>query len=320
MTANARIRRERLLQIYSKNLSFYRPDFENKFLCPICLDEFSDPSKLARAHVIPDSVGGKHTTLVCIRCDSVAGSRYDRHLATEKEYFDDLKTSSATYVVFQPKRNKGIRVVADLSGMRDPKPHMDFSPPLRTSQETWREFFSEEGPGDTLEFLLEFPPKPLAQTIDWKKRNLSLIYASYLMMFYQFGYEYVLSENAEFIRQAISDESMSIDFRNAINRVVWGTMGKPFSLPSFGVSRLSKDLCFMSTLVPFDNKSGYTVQLPGFGAKGKAAYDTLLQMNHGTVTFDTKIIPNDIFCKFLDDPTKKNIGQQVFNKISVLPI
>jgi hypothetical protein len=242
MGTNAKFRRKNF-SIYSKNLSFYRPGLMDKFLCPVCLNEFSDPSSLARAHVIPDSVGSKHRTLVCSRCDSIAGSKYDRHLAKEKEYFDDLKKPSATYVVFQPKRNKGIKVVADLAGMRDLNPHMDFSSPSRTKPNVWGDYFSKEGPGDTLEFSLEFSSEITPQTIDVKKRNLSLIYASFLMMFYQFGYEYVLSENADYIRQAIIDESMSIDFRNAIDYVKWGAMSKPFFLPSLAVTRISKDLC-----------------------------------------------------------------------------
>lgn len=315
MTANAKIR-SKLFPIYSKNLSFYRPELAGKFLCPVCLNDFSDSLRLALAHVIPESIGGKITTLVCSKCDSIVGHKYDKHLAREKEYFDDLKDPTSTYFLFQPTRNKGIKVVADFSGMHEPNPHMDFSVPSKTPLDTWRKYFSENGPGNTLEFSLE----SASQAIDLRKRNLSIIYASFLMMFYQFGYEYILSEGGNYIRQAIIDESLPINFRNAINYMEWDVMSEPFSLPTLAVTRMSKDLCFMTVLIPFDNKSGYVVQLPGFGAKGKTTYENFLQITHPTYTPDIKVMPNNIFYKLLDNPSGKNVGDIIYKQIVGLPL
>lgn len=305
---NSMIRRK-LFRNYSKNLSLYRPELVGRFLCPICLEEFSDPSQIALAHVIPDAMGGRLTTLSCNRCDSEIGHKYNRHLVKEKEHFDDFEKPSQAYVTFQPKGNRGIKVIADLAGLREPRPHIKCYPTSKMPKEIYRDYFSESGPGNALEFSLGFS----RESIDLRKRNLSLIHSSFLMMFYQFGYEYILSECADYMREAIIGKNKFINFKNAINFINWGSISKPFSLPTMAVTKISTNLFFLSTLIPFNNELGYIVHLPCFGNGGVTAYENLLHTD--TYHCDTKIIPNNILCKNLNKSEARGLGNQIVDEI-----
>lgn len=315
--------RKKLFSIYSKNLSFYRPNLQDKFLCPVCQDIFSQedlqPEKLviALAHVVPESIGGKLLTLVCGRCDNTEGHEHDIHLATEKKFFDEKKQNKTEiYGFFKPEECRGINIMIDFAGMREPHPHMSIFNPPGIPLAVWRSYVQQldHTPGEH-KFSLEFK----GPALDLEKRNRSLIYAAFLMMFYQFGYEYVLSENGNYLRQVIAGELQSPDFKNAIQFLKWGQMREPFSLPTFAVTRISTDVSFISTLIPFDKESGYIVHLPGFGANGRESYENLLKGTSEISKFDGKIVPYDILPKHLNDPNTKNIGKQLYEKIKALP-
>ena len=60
---NSMIRRK-LFRNYSKNLSLYKPELVGRIPLSYLLEEFSDPSQIALAHVVPDAIGGKLTTFI----------------------------------------------------------------------------------------------------------------------------------------------------------------------------------------------------------------------------------------------------------------
>jgi hypothetical protein len=63
--------RERLFNLYSRNLSFFQSEYPDAFACPLCDSGYSrealtvEPPSVSLAHVIPESLGGSLKTLTC---------------------------------------------------------------------------------------------------------------------------------------------------------------------------------------------------------------------------------------------------------------
>ncbi len=67
------------------DLSSVLPMKQNVILCPLCLDEFGEgdisPDTLSEEHIIPQSAGGRLTTITCKKCNNTAGGEIDSHFA-----------------------------------------------------------------------------------------------------------------------------------------------------------------------------------------------------------------------------------------------
>lgn len=317
--------RRKLFSIYSSNLSFYKTEKKDVFLCPVCLNEFSkedsdtNPSKLALAHVIPRSIGGKLKTLICAQCDSKIGAQYDRHVLLEKENFDRQKGNSDAfkYAHLTLKDGDRIPIMLNWDGPTDPQIIISNPVSRKYPAAKWREDIGKfTGLSGEFDFSIEFKE----EVVDPKKRNISLLYSAFLMMFHQFGYEYVLSRNVDRIRQIIVGKDKSFDLTNTIHHIDWDPKREMYPLPLFGVTRFSASECFSTVLVPFDKSSGYLVLLPGFGWESMKSYDDLLAKEHGPTKFNTKVTPNNITPKLLSDPASKDIGERLYKKIVELPL
>src|SRR6266540_6664862 len=55
------------------------------YVCPLCLQPFSDIEQLSREHAPPQRVGGTVVALTCRDCNSEGGARIDHHLAAEAD-------------------------------------------------------------------------------------------------------------------------------------------------------------------------------------------------------------------------------------------
>jgi hypothetical protein len=78
------LRRKRKFDEMSSDLSEVLAGKAAKILCPLCLREFGEDDiehNLTEEHVIPDSAGGRITTLTCRPCNSECGSEIDSHFA-----------------------------------------------------------------------------------------------------------------------------------------------------------------------------------------------------------------------------------------------
>src|SRR5687768_14765114 len=63
-----------------QHLCRFDSELTDHFICPICLDTIpvSDRSKISEAHIIPKSAGGSMWTLACSKCNSEAGTTFDK--------------------------------------------------------------------------------------------------------------------------------------------------------------------------------------------------------------------------------------------------
>ncbi len=79
-------RRQRLFDLYSRNLAFFGAQPPDIFVCPLCMDGLTREAlqgpepEVTLAHVIPQKLGGRLTTLCCDRCNHTNGHALETHL------------------------------------------------------------------------------------------------------------------------------------------------------------------------------------------------------------------------------------------------
>ena len=73
-------RKAQLLSKLSRSFSAFYPALANRFACPTCLRNFptSAIASASEAHIVPQSAGGKASTILCRDCNSRFGSRQDK--------------------------------------------------------------------------------------------------------------------------------------------------------------------------------------------------------------------------------------------------
>jgi len=283
--------REHLFSIYAKNLSIYFPDIVGKFLCPICKKLFSRddlnclPPNITRAHIIPRSLDGTLVTLSCKRCNDKIGYKFEKHLAKEKKIEDILKGKGSLPV--RIKTDLG-EIGADLS-YQDSKPFIKHRPGQSNPKS------SEKIIADAIKDWSKFKFSMKVKMFNPKKRNVAIIHSAFLMMFYYFGYEYVLSPNAKPVRDLILNPEL---WSKSYEQIV-GTLKNASNCHchSQNVSIIVSPKEIRSFLIEFPapNKStpARYVLLPGFGKDGQGAYNHILAGNFTTANLNLRLIPYD---------------------------
>jgi len=89
MTKKGIRRIDKLFSLYAANLKIFKPELDDKFLCPICQEIFDrcalsfEHPLISIAHIIPQSIGGRLSTITCAKCNNNIGSKFDNHLKLE---------------------------------------------------------------------------------------------------------------------------------------------------------------------------------------------------------------------------------------------
>jgi hypothetical protein len=312
MSTNKKDNRERLFSIYSQNLSLYYPDVIDKFRCPICKKLFSrkdlecSPPKITLAHIIPRSLAGTLVTLSCKQCNDKIGYNLETHLAKEKKN-EDFKQGKCDLLA-RLKTNHG-QLVAELSCTNSRLNIRNL--PHRSDPKC-----SEKIISDAIKNWSKFKFTVEYETFNHEKRNIALIHSAFLMMFYYFGYEYVLSPNVEPIRELILSPKVSdVSYKRAI---VTFTKASEYHYHNPNVSILVTPQEMRSFLIEFPppNKSTLArcVLLPGFGKDGKKAYNHILAVNFGSANLNLKLIPYDD--SRLTNPEYKWFGHKMWGSLS----
>lgn len=307
--------RERLFLLYARNLSIYHPDVTDQFLCPICRTLFSrkalmcDPPEVALAHIIPKSVKGRLLTLVCRDCDNKIGSIFDSHIAREKKFYD-WKQCGKSIVGRIKHKGSNLGVISNLKDngkcfeiklikkQSNPK---SFNQLLKYAKSDWSNF----------KFSLKIP------IYNPQKRDFSMLYSSFLLMFYHFGYEYVLSTNAEIIRQAIIKSIKGIKHTYDLCKTIFilpkDLSEMPPSVPSLSILVKPKEMCcfFVVLPTPKTDEIARCVLLPGFGENGRKAYSHILGLTQSLGDCNLKLLPNDPTDRLLD-PKYKYFGNWIW--------
>jgi hypothetical protein len=165
-------------------------------ICPLCWHE-TRFDNLTLEHIVPESVGGRQTTLTCRSCNNDHGSELDAHLAQYQTVRDALQGHG----MLKTKLNiNGHEMVANLKWGDGHKNFHVVGKATNPSAEieTRKEFSA--GNVSNANFTLYF---------DYKQNNFqtAVLRAAYLVLFKCFGYEYASKSVTQAIRHRIVDSS-----------------------------------------------------------------------------------------------------------------
>jgi hypothetical protein len=196
---NAIIRSE-LFNHCSKNLSDTSPEIQGQFKCPISGELFGreaaeNEKKLLVdiAHVYSEQCGCRLTTLLCKRCNSHLGSKYDNHIVQEHQLDQ----------IFRGGKNELIRAGLTVNKKRLA---VDFD---------WnnRNFIvkAKANSKDDVKAVSDFmrnAPADLAIGFDLRlphgvRKQVSLLASGFLILFRTFGYDYLNHCETEWIRKIL---------------------------------------------------------------------------------------------------------------------
>jgi hypothetical protein len=294
MSKNKKIRKNDLFSLYAQNLSVYCPEYTDQFLCPICLNEFSrkDLDLLTCAHVFPNKLGGRLLTLSCTACDSRIGHEFNWHAVAEKKV--RIWKKKPMYGRFIPENGPK----ANISTVWDfDRSIIYIYPPPGIPLEIWKRWIDDirgKMPnGGPYKFSIEQKEPTFVPT----RRDISHIHSAFLMMFYLFGYEYVLSPNVDNIRQMFNGNDLSWKPSKLVRPVKLApeSQGQLLDLPQVGIVIEPKDLCSFAILLPSldTNDSANIVFLPGLSEDGWNFYKHL-EINQTPNEKCTMVYPTQI--------------------------
>lgn len=194
------------LRELSQELCRFDMSFRGKFRCPTCFQDFSTASSgddITEEHVIPKSVGGKLTTLLCKACNSRFGHQQTRWLSDYIALPDDglpfhrdgkKQKASATA--------KGLRVGGTLREASDGV--LEFVADRRRSNPTDYDLW-HSAPVDemTISYRLDvFKNEPSLQ--------VGFLTAAYGLWFKNFGYSWAFQTALDDVRRQIQSPDSRI--------------------------------------------------------------------------------------------------------------
>ncbi len=276
MTSKRTEKLARLFDNYSKNLSFYAPQYEHTFVCPLCLRPFGkselDAGELTIEHIIPAALGGKLTTITCKACNSMAGHSLDAHLVQRLKTEDILagKDNTALNVrikvgkgefgadaYLDPEHNPNIRLVAN-SSISDPTLFKLAIQELESSQGQVQ--FSMSG---------NFGYRELSSRV-------AVLRCAYLLMFRTFGYGYILYGTLDKVRAQIFDPTIETD---VLRGLFW--LEDVSATNAVAVLREPSEYrCFLAILDLSTKVNRYlAVVLPGLDKESESIYQHWSKVN-----------------------------------------
>jgi hypothetical protein len=305
---DAQSRKGHLFNCYASNLSACLGQYQNTFLCPLCLRLFPRDSlsagDITEEHIIPRSLGGRLTTLTCRECNSRAGSTLEAQLAHRLEREDFLAGLSdkplrarvsigdgemGAQVYRYPDRIE-IHGVLDIS-----------HPELHAT--AVRALDSGRMPGE-VSLRVHYRGLP-----SW----VAALRIGYLIMFSYFGYGYILHQNLQQVRRQISRP----DQQSIGSRAVVRLEQAPPVPNGVGLLYAPKDLrCFFVALdlsTALDRYLG--VVLPGLDAESEQIYDKWhalvgpireVHFSMAMIAFDPQLV-----C----DPSKAGVSTWIWNNL-----
>ena len=262
-------RLNKIFESYSLNLSKIVPSHFRKYACPLCLNLFTqdaiDNNLLTEEHIISRKLGGKLITLTCKDCNSRDGSDLDANLINEfraKDGVLGLGSNSFRGLVKVENHKQDVQVF--FSKEENPKIH--FVGDIKRANPRSVEFIKSalENNPQSVSFTSKFNYIPL-------KADIAKIRSAYLLMFYYFGYEYILNENLIKIREQISESNNDL----IISKAILNIKMLPEQISSICIVKNPKEL--KSFVVNFSVKteveSNFSVIMPGLNKNSENIYE-----------------------------------------------
>jgi hypothetical protein len=265
MPSEGEEKRIKLFRDHSADLERVRPELKGRYLCPLCLAEFTEEAvlgaspKLTLEDCIPKGLGPIVLVLTCDSCNNTAGAMIDSQLHTRLDFESFCKATQE-----EPVRGRmtyeGLSVGIEVIRTGGPTPRMDIKiieeqsnkEHIQLIQDTMKDM-KEKGllhQG----MKLHFGPK----TIPHNPRALTaLLKAAYLLFFKAMGYGAILSSIFDPVRRQIRDnQSKAVDVESVALRVPLA------SLPTT-LCQVNGDLSGVGVPIPLSKyDAAYMVILP----------------------------------------------------------
>lgn len=214
-------KRKNLFDKFSKQLAILRSEgfvkgnfkYELSYLCPICLDEFSEqdlvevPNKnyLTLEDAPPASLGGSKIALTCKTCNSRCGHEIDFHLTEalreiDASYFYTGSVQRGT-IDYEGKR-LNVEVSSEGNGTLTAYHRTKNNNP--TLLERFIFSMKEKNLGPVLNF------KPPKSRVNSKRVTYALLKAHYIITFSKFGYLFLMDEEYDPIREQLKNPDKDI--------------------------------------------------------------------------------------------------------------
>lgn len=262
-----------LYEVFSANLALYRKEYSGRFVCPLCLRTFSRDqirSDLSKAHIIPRFLGGKDWTLSCKTCNNKVGTEIEGCEAERANYSwalsGDGNETTRAEIWFRNEQQGGVigPVQADMRAEEcgEERRVQLYAKPQGSNPAAWKLF--NRMPSDGALAGQRYMEVRFRVTRSSKRANLTYVHAAYLLMFHQFGYEWVFTPGAELIRKQIMspDEPIILPLAPALS-------GLPISDNELGVLLAIEPADFRSFVVVLPLIRGWpkrqAVWMPLFG-------------------------------------------------------
>lgn len=280
-------KRQFLFEKYSKQLSdivqarLYdiKLAYDQTFICPICLNQFSvedlditKPNHLTLEDAPPYSLGGTANTLTCKKCNNESGHKIDFHLV---EFLNELQirnfspnTEAKVTLEHKGEKVQGLLKIDNEGGItithlfKNNNPHK------------LEKYVDQTGRGDYP--ILFFK----ASRVEAKKVEVALLKSAYILAFEHYGYALILSHAFDVVRQQILNPDDEI-YPNGF----WSKQNS-YNEQSAGVHFITSKNYegIMSIFILKTNngtKDGYGVYLPISIHNYKAVIENLKQLGAG---------------------------------------
>lgn len=193
---------ENLLFLKSKNIIDIELKYDKTYICPICLDQFSETAldqtienPLSLEDAPPKSLGGKAKILTCKKCNNTCGHEIDKHLTERMQELDSHKFMTNTEFTAKFEINGNTiqgKISIDENGTMTAY-HMD-----KNNNPIKLQDYIKNAKKDTIINL----------QIDNKQVNpinlqIALLKTGYLLTFEKYGYSLILDNSYERIRQQL---------------------------------------------------------------------------------------------------------------------
>jgi hypothetical protein len=205
---------ETLFETFSANLAIYFPEHQGKFMCPLCLGLFERPTPstrhlLSRAHIWPESLGGRDFTLACKTCNNRIGTEIEVHLTTLSTHNEAVNGDGRIKRVrlqLQGDDGSTLGTLTTEMHMKDERDALNVILSLVPSASNPADIeriksaiaSSSTDGASPINFRISYSAKLHPNRI-----RLAYLHSAYLWMFHQFGYEWLSVPAAQQIREQL---------------------------------------------------------------------------------------------------------------------
>ncbi len=291
-----------LFDVYSKNAELFDEKYKGLFVCPLCLRAFNQQGLggliagnkvqpfLALAHLFPEALGGKLTTLSCRDCECGMGTKYEKQLVEHFAAMECVEGSGKRRARIETPVGPLAATFEWKDGKFEINAHYKNNNPVTMRQALGQTF--KDGKGTIT-----------IEGANWKFARLGFLHGAYLAMFKMYGYEYLATQAAMALRKLLIDDPTATTAPYRFVYVESWNGTSSIRHESVGTVRVNGTLLCNAAVFKAPTKRHFAtvIMLPGFGPEHERRFEEQLLEDKET-QFDYTPIPWDKANEWLKDP------------------